>query len=247
MEKKKIISIEDRIPKLKEARKKKANRRLIFYLTLFFLLIAFVVYLQSPFSHIKDIVVLNNKALSDDTVIQASDISLNENIWMLNRKGTVKKIQNHPVIESVKVKRKLPNTVEINVVEKEIIGFLKEESKYHPVIKDGMIVKKSGIPYKGNYPLLKDFKDDAFLKHMAQELNELPNDLFNLISEITWNPTDKNKYKIELYMNDGFIVQSTMRDFADKMKSYPSIVSQLDEDDKGIIHMGVGTYFEKVD
>ena len=38
MEKKNVVSIEDRIPKLKEARKKKANRRLHFLSIYFFLL-----------------------------------------------------------------------------------------------------------------------------------------------------------------------------------------------------------------
>ena len=36
MEKGKVLSLEDRIPKIKEYRRRKANRRLIFLLTLFF-------------------------------------------------------------------------------------------------------------------------------------------------------------------------------------------------------------------
>lgn len=247
MEKKKIVSIEDRIPRLKETRKKKANRRLLFYLSVFFVLISIIVYLQSPLSHIKQIEVNENYVLSDEDVIKMSGVSLQTNIWMLNKHSTKKKIENHPVVESVKVKRKLPFTVEIDVTEHHIVGFLKEESVYHPVLENGMIITKSNIPYRGNNPLLTNFEHDDYLTRMAVELNELPEDIFNLISEITWEPTKKNKHKIVLYMNDGFVVHSTMRDFANKMKTYPSIVSQLDEGEKGIIHMGVGTYFEKID
>jgi len=247
MEKKKIVSIEDRIPKLKEARKKKANRRLLFYLAVFFVLISIIVYLQSPLSHIKQIDINDNYVLSKEDVIKISDVALDTNIWMLNTGSTKKKVENHPVIESVTVKRKLPFTVEINVNEHHIVGFLKEESMYHPVLENGMIITKSNIPYTGNNPLLTNFDHDDYLTRMAIELNEVPEDIFNLISEVSWEPTEKNKHKIVLYMNDGFIVHSTMRDFADKMKSYPSIVSQLDEGEKGIIHMGVGTYFEKLE
>lgn len=247
MEKKKIVSIEDRIPKLKEARKKKANRRLLFYLSVFFVLISIIVYLQSPLSHIKQIDVNDNDVLTEEDVIKISDVKLNTNIWMLNTRSTKKKVENHPVVDSVTVKRKLPFTVEINVNEHQIVGFLKEKSVYHPILENGMIITNSNIPYRGNNPLLTNFDHDDYLTRMAVELNELPEDIFNLISEISWEPTKKNKHKIILYMNDGFIVHSTMRDFADKMKSYPSIVSQLDEDEKGIIHMGVGTYFEKLE
>src|SRR5699024_3959721 len=223
MEKKKIVSIEDRIPKLKEARKKKANRRLIIYLFIFFLLIAVIVYLQSPLSHIKAINVNQNDVLSDEEIIKESGLKINTNIWMYTKGKTIK------------------------ALEKKIIGFIKKKSEYRTVLKNGMIIREEDIPYKGEAPILQEFKDDDYLNHMASELDELPNDLFNLISQVSWKPTDKNKYNIELYMNDGFIVHSSMKDFAKKMKSYPSIVSQLDKDDKGIIHMDVGTYFEKIE
>ncbi|WP_052363785.1 hypothetical protein [Geomicrobium sp. JCM 19037] len=51
----KVISVQDRIPALKEQRKKRANRRLILYVSIFFILIAAVVYFQSPLSHIQTI------------------------------------------------------------------------------------------------------------------------------------------------------------------------------------------------
>src|SRR5699024_11072468 len=155
MEKKKIVSIEERIPKLKEARKKKANRRLLFYLAIFFVLISIIVYLQSPFSHIKEIVVHDNVVLSEEDIIEVSEIALNTNIWMLNKNSAKKKLENHPIVESVSVNRKLPFTVEINVTEHHIIGFLKEDSSYHPVLENGMIITKGNIPYKGNNPLLR--------------------------------------------------------------------------------------------
>lgn len=245
MEKEKIVSIEDRIPKLKEARKKKANRRLVFYLSIFFMLISIIVYLQSPLSQVKHIEVVGNKVLTDDEVIQHSGLALHKNIWVVQKKGVKNKIESHPVVETAQVHRSLPQTIRLKVNEHHIIGYMKEEGTYFPILQNGMMVKKEKISNQGDGPLLNDFEEDAYLKRMASELNEVPEDIFNLISEITWVPTEKNKYKIVLYMNDGFIVEATIRNFAQKMKTYPSIVSQLEEGDKGIIHMGVGTYFEK--
>ena len=36
-------------------------------------------------------------------------------------------------------------------------------------------------------------------------------------------------------------------EISEKMEVYPSIVAQLDPNDEGIIHLGVGVYFEVVD
>lgn len=246
MEEKKVVSIEDRIPKLKEARKKKANTRLLFYLSIFFLLISIIIYLQSPLSNIKEIEVTGNKILSDDQIIELSGLAPNKNIWVINPNSVKQSIENHTLIDDIEVERKLPQSVHIDVTEHKIVGYIKEEGQYSPVLHSGIIVTNLNIQNKGDGPLLHHFDDEEYLKRMAKELTEIPTNIFNLISEVTWEPTEKNKYKIVLYMNDGFIVHATIRNFASKMKSYPSIIAQLNPDEKGIVHMGVGTYFEKL-
>lgn len=247
MEKKNVVSIEDRIPKLKEARKKKANRRLLFYLSIFFFLISMIVYLQSPLSHIKNIEVIGSEIVLEQDIINLSGLQSGTNIWLINKQTVTESIKDHPMISDIEVERKLPQTVQLKVKEQNVIGFVKSDLEFHPVLENGMIVTTSNLLNKGDGPLLINFKDEQYLQRMAVELSKIPVDIFNLISEISWEPTEKNKYKILLYMNDGFIVDATIRNFSSKMTSYPSIVSQLDPDEKGIVHMGVGTYFEKIE
>lgn len=242
---KKIVSIEDRIPKLKEERKKKANRRLIFYLSILFFLISVIVYLQSPLSHIQTINVNGNTLVSDEEIIQQSGISTKTNIWMMNQSGIEEKLkEDFLIIESADVKRKLPWTVEIGVQEYDRVGYVKDEL-YYPVLGSGKILEQlKQTRYHGDAPLLTGFTEDEYLHRMANELEKLPDNIFNLISEIHWQPTEKNKNKVLLYMNDGHIVDSTIRNFKENISIYPSIVSQLDSDEKGIIHIGAGAYFE---
>src|SRR5690625_1199194 len=247
MEKKNIVSIEDRIPKLKEARKKKANRRLLFYLSIFFFLISAIVYLQSPLSHIKHIEVIGNEVVDKDEIIQLSGLSTDSNIWVVQEASIQEAMNDHPMIENIEVNRKLPQTVQLHVSEHNIIGYVQNELEFHPVLENGMIIVTDKIVNKGDGPLLKNFNDEQYLQRMAGELSNIPNHIFNLISEVSWEPTEKNKYKIILFMNDGFIVDTTIRNFSSKMKTYPSIVSQLNPNDKGIVHIGVGTYFEKIE
>lgn len=247
MDDKNVVSIEDRIPKLKQVRKKKANRRLIFYLSIFFFLIAIIVYLQSPLSHVKHIEVSGHSLLTTEDIIEKSHLTSSTNIWTINREEVIESIQKHPVVKSVDVVRKLPRTIEINITEHQHIGYIKENGDFFPLLGNGSLLLDTPFPMKGDAPLLMAFNEETYLLDLTKELQQLPESILNLISEIHWRPTDENKSKILLYMNDGFTVDASIRNFANKMKAYPSIVSQLDEGSEGIIHLGVGAYFESYD
>ena len=245
MNKKNVVSIEDRIPKLKQARKKKANRRLIFYLSIFFFLLAIIVYLQSPLSHIKTISLNGNVFLTDDEALEISGLSTKTNIWTISTGEIEEAFQKKPVVESVKVKRKLPWTVEISIAEYKRVGYIREKDRYYPIIENGTVLTNhAGKTISGDAPLILDFTEEAYLNRMTEELSKLSKGILNMISEVYWAPEEKNKNKIKLYMNDGLIVSSTVRDFAEKMKIYPSIAAQLEPGSKGIVHIGVGAYFE---
>ncbi|MFC4557020.1 cell division protein FtsQ/DivIB [Virgibacillus kekensis] len=246
MEKKNVVSIEDRIPKLKQERKKKANRRLIFYLSVFFVLIAIIVYLQSPLSHVRTVKVTGNSMVSDEEVIKQTSLNQDTNIWMINDAQIVKSVSENPAVESAEVTRKLPWTVHIKLNEYEHVGYIKNKGNFFPILGNSEVlteVKQETI--NGDAPLILGFSDKDYLKEMTQELEKLPVSILRLISEVHWDPEDGNQNKIKLYMNEGYIVDGTIRNFAEKMKVYPSIVSQLDPDKKGIIHIGVGAYFEE--
>lgn len=248
MTEKKIVSIEDRIPKLKQARKKKANRRLVFYLSIFFFLISIIVYLQSPLSHIKTIEVSGNAFLTDEEVIGISGMQTNTNIWTINKEEIAAEMIEHPVVESAEVQRSLPRTVEINLKEFEHVGYAEEGNSYFPVLGDGTILESmSQSDPSGDAPMLIGFSDEEYLHRMANELEKLPDHISNLISEIHWAPVEDNESKILLYMNDGFLVDGAIRNFAERMEAYPSIAGQLDEEAQGIIHIGAGAYFESFD
>lgn len=245
MGKKKVVSIEERIPQLKQARKKKANRRLIFYLSIFFVLISIIVYLQSPLSHVHSIEVTGNKALSDKEVVQKSSLTTNTNIWMIDESKIKKMLNKNPIIESVQVNKQLPWTVELEIDEYNSVGYVKRDGFYYPILGNGKVLTKlKRKSTNGDAPLLIDFNDESKLNKMTDELKKLPQNIRSLISEIHWKPKEDNKNKIVLYMSDGYMVDGTIRNFAKNMKVYPSIVAQLDPKSKGIIHIGVGVYFE---
>jgi cell division protein FtsQ len=245
MSKEKIVSIEDRIPKLKQARKKKANRRLVFYLSIFFFLISIIVYLQSPLSHVKTIAVTGNSFYPEQEVIEQSGIQDDTNIWTINKEEIIRTLENNPLVNSVTVETKLPWTVEIHLIEHERIGYIKKDNSYYPILGNGTVLTQSKKDQlTGDAPLLVNFTEDETLINMSQELSNLPTKILNIISEVHWAPTDSNKNEIILYMSDGYMVEASIREFAERMTVYPSIVAQLEPGKEGIIHIGVGAYFE---
>src|SRR5690625_1677159 len=246
MEEDKIVSIEERIPRLRESRKKKANRTLLAYLMLFFILIAIIVYLQSPFSNINEIIVNGNEVIPHEQIVEYSQINEGQNIWRIFLKEIEQSILEHPLVKEINVLRKFPQTILIDVKEKKIVGYVKSQNDYQPITEEGIIIPLNSKTTSTNVPIFNNFDDEQYLQRLAQELSETPDHILRLIWEIHWNRTDKNKYKIMLYMNDGFTVHATIRDFANKITSYPSVVSQLDKSEQFIIHMDVGVYVETI-
>ncbi|WP_338421109.1 cell division protein FtsQ/DivIB [Mesobacillus harenae] len=245
LDKGKVVSIEDRIPKLKLQRRKKANRRLIFLLLLFFALIACIIYFQSPLSKVKSLVVTGNSAMSSEEILAQTGITTSTNIWKVNKSGVKDELEKLPEIREAKVKVKFPNTILISVIEYDRIAYITKGKNFVPVLENGDTLDKekmTDIPV--NAPILIEFKEGKVLNEMISALEFLPSELLNSISEIYYTPIETDTYRIRLFMNDGFEVHATLRTFADKFAHYPSIVSQLDPGIKGVIDLEVGSYFK---
>lgn len=244
MEERKVVSIEERIPKLKQSRRKKANRRLIIYLTILFLLIAVVVYLQSPLSDVREITVKGEQNVAASEIKELAGITNDANFWKIDTDSIENSLEAHKEITAATVSRQFPDHVTIQVKEAERIGYVKQNGEFTPILENGKKLSSNTEIPSGDAPILVGFTKPTYLKEMSKELKELPQSVFNLISEIHWEPEEGNPYQIRLYMNDGYQVLASIRNFSSKMPVYPSIVSQLDEGAEGIIHINVGAYFE---
>ena len=75
----------------------------------------------SPIFNITNIEVLNNNRVSSETIISLSGINTNENIFRFIATKAINNIKQNAYIENVKIRRVLPNKVEIEVMEREPI------------------------------------------------------------------------------------------------------------------------------
>ena len=244
---KKVVSLEDRIPKLQQQRKQKTNRRLISFLSVFFFLVLLVIYFQSPLSKVASISVQGNETLDSNKMIEMSGITTSTGFWSINAEKIKNAFGNQLQIKEVTVQRKLPNHIVLVIKEHESIAYLESDGLYLPVLESGQVLKDRKENAPADAPLLINWKKEEEIKEMISELKKLSPGIFNSISEIHHTPTKTDPWLVRLYMNDGYEVIATVRTFSKKMDSYPAIIGQLGNHDTGVIHLEVGSYFEAFD
>jgi cell division protein FtsQ len=246
----KVSSIEDRIPRLKELRKQKANKRLIFYISVFFLLIAFIVYTQSPLSNLQEIEIRGNVYLSDKVVIKQSELTNELNFWKIDSNIVKDKLLALEQVNDVSIKKSWYNTISITIEEHRHIAFLQIDGQYFPIIENGKILK--ALPdgeWAVNAPILMNWKQGEELQALAEQLVKVDQSISGRISEIHLTPTDIDPWRLLLFMNDGYEVLASIGNLAQNISFYPSILEELKLEDypEGIIHLEVGSYFEYTD
>ena len=100
-------------------KKKKRIKRMLKFTALLIIIIAGIIFaLVSPIFNIKEINVSNNNQINTETIISLSQLNLGQNIFKFNKNKVNKNIKTNAYIESVEIKRKLPNKVQIQIEER---------------------------------------------------------------------------------------------------------------------------------
>ena len=164
----------------------------------------------SPIFSIKEVQVLNNDKVSSETIISLSELKTEENIFRFQASKAMNKIKENAYIENVKVHRKIPDIVQIEVKEREhnySVDFL---GKYAYINTQGYILEiaqdsKQKIVLQGiqsseeqvvvgnrlNYEDLEKLEDVIKIMNAAKE--------YKLDDKITTiDIHDKNEYSIYL-------------------------------------------------
>lgn len=138
----KIIRIRDR------NRKRKKNRRIAFGVILL-LIGVMLAMLLLPCFNIKYIDVAGNNKVTQASLTEKSTVAYGENIFKVNIKKGKKQIENIPYVESVKIKRKLPNIVIIEIKERKPVASLAAGEGFALIDKECRIletVKETNAP-----------------------------------------------------------------------------------------------------
>ncbi|MDP8218193.1 MAG: FtsQ-type POTRA domain-containing protein [Candidatus Theseobacter exili] len=102
---------------------------LIAVLMAIFLYSGFFVILKDDHFAVKEIKVTNNRSLASDRIVELSGINIGENIFKVNLKNILSRIREAALVKNAIVRRKLPDTIEIKIFERDPIISVPVEDK----------------------------------------------------------------------------------------------------------------------
>lgn len=133
------------------------------YIILIFILCLCAVFiLSSGFFSIKNIKVSGNKNVSEEAIIKLSDLKYGENIFRINKMRVIKTLFQEPRLKMINIRRSLPNTVIIDVIEREAIALVPYVGSYLNIDEEGIIIEISPSLKKSNLPIINGLKFDTF-------------------------------------------------------------------------------------
>ena len=131
-------------PEQQEKIIKKRNRnKKIIKITLLFILFIIVILcaMFSPLFNIKAIEVNGNKIVTKNEIISLSKIQIEENSFKLSKSKIKKQIKENAYIQDVKITRKLPSTILIEIEEREPAYLLEYAGSYVVIDKQGYMLE----------------------------------------------------------------------------------------------------------
>lgn len=128
--------------KKKESRKKTIIKGIIKWTILLSALVAsFIFFMMSPLFDLVEIQVTGNDHISQDTIISLSEIQMGDNIYKNSSSKIKKNVKQNAYIDSVEVKRHLPNKIELIVKERKTTYMLEFAGSYAYINNQGYILE----------------------------------------------------------------------------------------------------------
>ena len=112
--------------------KKRINTSKVVIIFSLILIVVIVLYtsLNSGIFNSDNIEIEGNKYVESEYIIKALEVNNNKNIFRYNIKDMEEILLNNKYIDKVEIKRLLPNTLKVSIIEKEIVANLYNEEIY---------------------------------------------------------------------------------------------------------------------
>lgn len=239
----KVIDIEERIPSMREKRRRKTNKKFLFMLTVFVVALLAILYFQSPFSKIGDISISGAVLHENVFYKEQSGLTTDDPLWSFNTDEIEESLTTIKGVKEVAVSRKWLRNIEISITEWDTVAYIEEVGQYSLLLENGETFPAGVLVLEAEAPILNNFTNEDSLKRISAQLLEMKDDVYQLVSEIIFDGAAEDEDSITVYMDDGFEVRAIISTFAENMDFYPEITAQLKGYEKGVIDMEVGTFF----
>ena len=132
--------------------KKRINTSKVVIIFSLILIVVIVLYtsLNSGILNSDNIEIEGNKYVESEYIIKALEVNNNKNIFRYNIKDMEEILLNNKYIDKVEIKRLLPNTLKVSIIEKEIVANLYNEEIYCYIDKEGNFIDEIDENNKDN-------------------------------------------------------------------------------------------------
>lgn len=122
-------------------KKRRKMRKKIILISIILIVVLGLILVKTPYFNIKKVVVNNNSIITKEKIIEENTV-LNQNIFLLNTSSLKKKILSNPYIKEVKISRKLPNELVINVKERNAAFVVIDGADFYVLNENLIIMEK---------------------------------------------------------------------------------------------------------
>ena len=236
-----------------QRKRRKFVFRIVKWLMLLGIIIGGIIFaLLSPIFNIKEISVSGNAQISSQTIISLSSLTIDQNIFNFRTSEIVDNIKENAYIDSVKVSRKFPDTVDIEVEERVTTFMLVYGNAYVYINNQGYILEITSE--KGDHPILTGFKTptnqlvagNRLTEEDLEKLNDVlkimeatssgENKIENLITEI--NISDSSNYILTLSKEKKQVYLGDVTDLSTKVLWLNQFIER-EKKNEGIIYLNM--------
>jgi cell division protein FtsQ len=241
------------IPVLKSAKPRKNGSRKLVYLVIgLFMTVLIILFFRSSISKVAQITITGNQLVPQAAIGQAARISVGDSYFSVSSSSIEQRVKSLKMIDSVKVTKKFPGLVHIDVKEYPRVAFaLDADGVMEALLADGSKVSLKGLSIPMDKPLLTNWKDDDPLKaKLCGVLAQIPSALLSDISEIKPNPSAAYEDKIKIYTRSQFEVNTTVGFLLEKIPYLSSMINDMKEKNNissGVLTLLESAYGEQID
>jgi cell division protein FtsQ len=222
----------NQIPALKkEKTKKRTGRKIVFLLIGLFITLLVILFFRSSISKIAQIEISGFELVSKEQIGQAAKIAIGDSYFYVSSSKIEKRVKALKTIESVKVTKKFPGFIHIEVKEFQRVAFqLTDDGGMDALMADGSSVSLKGRSLPMDRPIMSNWKnEDPLKKKLILVLAQIPQSMLSDISEIKPNPSAAYEDKIKIYTRSQFEVNTTVSYLLEKIPYLSSLINDMKE------------------
>ena len=176
--------------------------------------LAIFAFLGSPFFNVRTIVVQGNSLVSSQDLLALANVGVGANIFQVSTGDIVKNVSLHPLVKSVEVSRKLPNTLVISIVERKPVAMIPVQNGFVKVDEQGIFLQRSDVWPKQPLPIISGIRlpenlnlgqaiPNPALLEALKLLLQLPKDLYSMVGELS----AANRDALVMYTRNGLEIR----------------------------------------